>query len=450
MPIGPPRSLVNSLVKALAFLLALVCWAPPARARLPEEPVLRTWIEEFKASPRGPFERIRWFCKDGTVLPPKAYACSNHGGGIQHGEWNQRARDLRAGGYAVANVLASLDAQRFVGREADLFGLQQILLERFLIGFDDGWIFRGARTYRGALQIEDEEAAAKALVQAMLADSAWREPRRFLLLRETARLLPLQPDEVAAAKVRREALELANKDKAFTPLRAKIHNQPDARDAEKVRSYAKSRGKAALRGEYERLAAGIDALYSGSAADEMALALAKEVAGLSELPGALEELGRKLESERDPAVRVALAGRLMGLLRKHLAKIRDPEVATRALQLSIVLETDGYVAGGRALQGIGSESRDRRLELLDQSAEALYGAGLLSADQLADVKKGRRRKDVGALARPPGWADQAVAADFQRAIDHLAPLEPQVRRFGDDRTQVSLVPFYRGVLGTLR
>ena len=45
----------------------------------------RGWLEEMREQPRGPFERIRWFCNDGTVLPPKAYACRPHGGGVQHG-----------------------------------------------------------------------------------------------------------------------------------------------------------------------------------------------------------------------------------------------------------------------------------------------------------------------------------------------------------------------------
>ncbi|MDP7571791.1 MAG: hypothetical protein QF391_09315, partial [Myxococcota bacterium] len=69
----------------------------------------------MKASPRGPFERIRWFCKDGTVLPPKAYACRDHGGGFQHGELNTEANALRAKGYSVANVYAGIDPAPFVG-----------------------------------------------------------------------------------------------------------------------------------------------------------------------------------------------------------------------------------------------------------------------------------------------------------------------------------------------
>jgi hypothetical protein len=443
------RPSLSTLLVTFPLLLGLASFAPTAAAKLPSERELRSWIEEFKAAPRGPFERIRWFCKDGSVLPPKAYACKKHGGGIQHGEWNQKAKSLRAGGYIVANVLASVDPKAFVGSRADLFALEQILIERFLIGRDDGWIFRGARTYRGALQIEDEEAGSRAVVHAMLGDPAWRKPARFLLLRETVRLLPLQADEGSAASVRQQALVLAEKDKAFTPLRAKIHNQPDAGDAAKVRAYAKSKGKANLRSQYDRLAKDIDALYSSSGGAKGALALAPRVAGVSGLSSSLQELGRKLGAERDPATRVAIAGRLMGLLRKRLGEIRDPKVAIEALQLSLALEADGAVAGSEARSSISSLSRKRSLELLDQTAEALYGAGLITLDQLADVKQARQSEKLRVLAKPPEWAEQALASNFGKAIEHLAPLEPKARSFNEDRLQQSLVPFYRGVVDGL-
>jgi len=242
---------------------------------------------------------------------------------------------------------------------------------------------------------------------------------------------------------------LAGKDKAFTPLRAKIHNQPDAGDAAKVRAYAKSKGKASLRGDYERLAADIDTLYAGSNGDELALALAPKVSGVSGLSKSLRELGTKLSNEKDAATRVAIAGRLMGLLRQNLPKIDDADVAIEALQLSVVLEADGYVAANQALTGVTSQARKRRIELLDQTAEALYGAGLLTVDQLGEVKKARKGEKLSDLAKPPSWAEQAVASEFRKATEHLAPLEPKARRYTEDRLQVSLVPFYRGVVDSL-
>ena len=40
------------------------------------DPQLQALVQELKEAPRGPFQRLRWFCNDGAVLPPKPYACS--------------------------------------------------------------------------------------------------------------------------------------------------------------------------------------------------------------------------------------------------------------------------------------------------------------------------------------------------------------------------------------
>ena len=62
-----------------ALTTGLLSFVPRAHA---EAPPPRAWIEEMKASERGPFLRLRWFCKDGAVLPPQSGACASHGGGF--------------------------------------------------------------------------------------------------------------------------------------------------------------------------------------------------------------------------------------------------------------------------------------------------------------------------------------------------------------------------------
>ena len=444
------------------FALVQLGSAPPAlSAELPASPTLRVWVEEFKQSPKGPFENIRWFCKDGTVLPPRAYACADHGGGIQHGNWNQRAAALREGGYAVANVLARLDADQFVGDTADLDTLKQILLERFLIGWDDGWIFRGARSYRGALQIEDEEAGSLRAVLAMLADPAWRDPARFMLLRETVRLLPLQADEGSASAVRQFALVIADKDPGFTPLRAKIHNQPDAGDAEKVREYARTKGKKALGEQYAKLAADIDALYAPGGATDEAVALAGKVENVK-LARSLNQLAEALATETEAAPRLATAGRFGGLLRKYFPGVRDPQTALELLQLSLALETEAYVAGNTLLTRISRMSRRQRLALLDDAAETLYGAGFLSIRQLAGVKQsiarieaygdpplGAYRQELRYLARTPEWSGRWLEFNFGPQVARWASIEPEVHLYAQDRQRGSPLLFYGAVIDGL-
>jgi hypothetical protein len=34
----------------------------------------RVWIAEMKENPRGPFSAIKWYCKDGSMFPPRCAA----------------------------------------------------------------------------------------------------------------------------------------------------------------------------------------------------------------------------------------------------------------------------------------------------------------------------------------------------------------------------------------
>ena len=430
-------------------------------APLPDTDTLREWIVEFENSPKGPFQNIKWFCKDGSVLPPKAYACRDHGGGIQHGELNARAKRMRAGGYEIATVLASVDANQFVGSDADLIGLKQILLERFLIGWDDGWIFRGARSYRGALQIEDEEASSQRIVTGMLGDPQWRQPERYMLLRETVRLLPLERDAQSASVVRQLASQISAKDKAFTPLRAKIHNVPDAGDAKRVRDYAKAKGKKELSGRYEELASDIDSLYAEGGASKTVLALAAAVKD-SALKKALEKGGAELARSTDPSERLGTSSHLLAVLRDASPRIKDKAVALEAFQASLALETEAFTAGNTLLGGLAQLSRKQRLAVLGQSAEALYGSGFISKRELEGIQaslqrvtaKGsppldQYRNELRYLSRAPEWSDRWLAFNFGETVEHWAPIESESHLYTQDRLRGSPLLVYGAVIDSL-
>ena len=199
-------------------------------------------VEGMKQNPRGPFKRIRWFCADGAVLPPKAYACAEHGGGRQHGEWSEQAVSLHKEGFPVANVMVELSADDFGESIEQQMHFRTVVLEQFLIDTDDGWILRKARFYRGAFQIEDERASAYAFLSSLARDPRWHE-NRYPMLVEAARLIPHGGETVDQASVRGMATTLNNKDEGFGDLRNKIHGRPEASDAGRVRDYARSRGQ---------------------------------------------------------------------------------------------------------------------------------------------------------------------------------------------------------------
>ena len=199
-------------------LPVLMMLALPFVATAAEKPddlsVYRGWIEEMKSAERGPFSGIRWFCNDGSILPPKAYACSSHGGGHQHGELSDRTVELRQQGYQVANLLAGVDPESFLASSQAGDTLAQILIERYLVAADDGWILRRALFYRGAIQEEDEREGARKLLTEMASQPEWIGPR-YTTLWVAVRMLPHGKDSASVQKVRQMSASLSDRDDGF-------------------------------------------------------------------------------------------------------------------------------------------------------------------------------------------------------------------------------------------
>jgi len=182
---------------ALGVLISAACLLHAAEAPKQNTEQYRTWIAEMKESARGPFSGIKWYCKDGTVFPPTEYACAKRGGGVQHGEWSDRTKELRSHGYRVATLLAGIDASKAVAAADFADSYAQLLVEKFLVATDNGWIMRRAQFYRGALQEEDEREGARNLLQAMAARPEWIG-FRFVALRTGVRMLPHGQDTASA------------------------------------------------------------------------------------------------------------------------------------------------------------------------------------------------------------------------------------------------------------
>jgi hypothetical protein len=451
---------------ALLLLLAWVALPGPTAAAgdrsagFPNADRYEGWVGEMKRSPKGPFRRIRWFCNDGTVLPPKAYACSDHGGGIQHGQWSDRVVAMRRDGYYVGNVIAELEPADFVGAEPDLDQLTQILVERFLRAADEGWIFRGARTYRGALQAEDEEATAREVMLAMLADPRWREPARFLLLREAARLLPLQADAVSALGVRQLAVVIADKDPGFKDLRAKIHGFPDAEDAERVREHARRRGDAALADEYAKLAADIDRMYApraGAALERLA-----DATSSADFAGRMRQGAKLLAPGASASQRLKIANRALAQLRDRFPDESDPETALLLLLTSLELEREAYAAGNVLAARLEGTTRRERLEWLGEGATGLYGAGFITPRHregvVASLKRlteddrisvDEYREELHYLARMPEWCSRWIEFHFSEATARFSAIESKTHLFAQDRLRGSPLLFYGAIVDGL-
>jgi len=426
----------------IVVLLAMLAAGIPGRAQVDDQNTQRQWILDMKLAERGPFSRIRWFCADGAVLPPTPYACQEHGGGRQHGEYSDHTLALRESGYLIANLLVDLSPDQTLEEEANR--LKWILLERFLYEADNGWILRKARYYRGAFQSEAESAAARAILRTML-DTEPYQTRHYLLLREAARLLPWQLEAVALDRVRALVVTIADNDPGFAVLRNKIHSFPEPADIQQVAEYRQRVQPGQLR---ELLDSLLQALEETFLPPDLAVGL-RQLAGNSTAPDSVRwhELADSWEQANTPELQIALAGRVLTALREAMTGLQARQ-RQQAMSLSLAAEQLAYTAGIRL--AADSSGRDRRwyLHRLNDNLNVLYGIGFLTRrewlaqrDNLAALNPQLPLADYRAildyLARVPAWADSRLNYYFSDHLQKFSVIEPRVSGFIPDRLRGS-------------
>ncbi|MEN8174460.1 MAG: PEP/pyruvate-binding domain-containing protein [Pseudomonadota bacterium] len=441
-------------IRYVTVVLCLLLSTPAAQLALAEDSqTYRAWIAAMKEQPRGPFKQLRWFCDDGTVHPPKPYACAERGGGHQHGEWDERTRKLRADGYLVANVLAGYDPPKDLGQPGFVDAYNQLLIEKFLVRADDGWIFRKAQFYRGALQEEDERDGARDLLLALIGKPDWIG-YRFPALRIGAALLPHGENTASVQKVRQVSAALSEQDPGFGELRGKIHGTPEASDAQRVRDYAATVSDPELSRKYEALAAEIDAVYQTVPLPRQLNAAAAIFTRGPWLQELLRNAASALQKDPSPSHQYSVTSRLLADLREAMPRIRSSSARLRVLDLSLAVETDNFGASARLREKLPKASRAQRIGWLEAAIDAAYGTGMLKERgrgellaALKDAKKPeiplRSYKDtLNYLGRVPGWATQGLRFQFYESMQKLAEIEPLALQFIQDQLRGSPLLFY--------
>lgn len=218
----------------IAIAVALIAATPVTP--LPEMDRARAlaWVAAMKVSSRGPYAGVAWFCKDGTVLPPKSFACVEHGGGFQYGVLSPEGKKLGELGIHVGTVLTALEPQALI--DDGYYRSRALIVESYLERALNGWVLETARTYRGFRQVEDEQEAARWLLLELAKREDLLGPGRSLLVR-LMRALPYGRQGSLADEMRALAGLLGDADRGFAKLRYKIHAMPEPADIPEVESY---------------------------------------------------------------------------------------------------------------------------------------------------------------------------------------------------------------------
>ena len=417
--------------------------------------LVRDALAAMKIRERGPYARLRWFCADGTVLPPQPFACREHGGGRQHGEYTAAAARLHELGFHVGPVLAAIDWEAFYDLDNSHYYLRELVLQRFLENSDDGWVMRRARFYRGARQAENEEATGRRFLERLLANGAWVE-RNYLLASSVVAAVPHGTPGVAGEAVRGLALRISEADPAFMNLRVKIHSSPGAGDLAAVSAYREQLAEHAppqVRQWAEELEADLQQVYSAgldrAGWERLAVAVGGEIGGrLRSAPTILDEA--------TPEVRAGWLAQLVASARAEVeaASARGDGEAGLALfdalhfaRARMFIEANTWA--DELL--VGDTSRRQLLDSVGVLATAAYGSGWLTGRESQAIEQRLEetaadtltRAQYQSLARYLGRAVEwgAAAADQMVAIaaQRYGPVEVAAAGFTDDAVRGSLL-----------
>jgi hypothetical protein len=420
----------------------------------------RQWIAEMKGAERGPFTRIRWFCKDGRILEPRPYACGEVGG-RQHGEWSPRTLELREQGYKVANILAAVDAAALVAERDFIDSYNQMLIEKYLVAADDGWILRRAQFYRGALQEEGEARGGRRLLVALAGEPEWTG-HRYPALRMGTRLLPHGKESGSVQKIRQVSASLSDQDPGFKDIRVKIHGTPDGGDAGRVRDYAEGVADPALKEKYLELADDIDEVYQAPPLPELLEAEAAVYTAAPWLQELLRGAARDVAADGSADNRFRVTAVLLADLRDAIGKITSTSVRVDILDLSLIVEAENFRAGAALRERLPQATRAHRVVWLHSALDAAYGTGAINGRGRAEQQRALTRLDsdevslgdyleaLGYLGRVPGWGTQGLRYQFYESMLKLSEIEPMALLFIQDQLRGSPLLFFSQVLDGLQ
>lgn len=432
-----------TLQPTLAYSAA-AAMEPPSAEKIAEA---RKIVAKMRANPRGPYSNIQWVCKDGTVLPPKAGACTPHGGGNQYAKFSKSRDRLSELGYPVGTIYIALDRGAQPPDTRPFQRVRDLPLEQYLVDIDDGWVLHKALGYRGRLQIEDEQQAGRELLLDILADPQITDGD-LLLLRELTKTVPhAGAGQDPTREIRRLSQVLAEKNSRFEPLRAEIHGQPTKSTLTRVKDW---RAKHPLKGEQQTLLTDLISELEGVFGN----------AGTQKRLASLAESIQKTDPELASLItssdgnRLARAGEVLSKVRTKFDATKNPKTALRYLDAMTILEAE-IITAARAEPVL--ETRSDALRRAGILAKATADLGWLSPTEGDKLVKPIERLNKSAehggyaitpahyssmiknLQLAPGWSQGLVRHTFAEPLSKYTALDKRSAKFVDDLLRGSVL-----------
>lgn len=445
-----PQRIGTALLFFLVWLLP-----PPTNAQALSAEELADAVAVFKAAERGPYEAIRWYCPDGSIIPAQS-RCTDPGG-IQHAALNARAREIRdRNGVHLGQILAGSDPMAFLDRANGFSRARQYELERFLKLNDGGWVLARAQFYRGAVQAEDEEAWGREYLVSVLGDDTLLN-RHFFWLRRQVRSIPHAEGVRLLDRVRARAKTVSDAFPAFLNLRIKIHGTPDASDLGAVRAFSAAQADrlpAAVRTELQALEEDLVVLYATPPSEIVRQAMAGIVSTSPVLPS-VRAFTERLDAG-DWAEAVQSGAEALVQLRDRTYAVPSGGARLLLMDLSLAVEDALFqVTSNWQPSGVREEVR-----LANALSMAAAGAGYLERwewEELSPriptigdtVTDADLRRSLEASRSAVEWGIGLATATYSEVIRLYQPFEPLAYGFVDDLLRSSVMLPLGGMVSRL-
>ena len=408
---------------------------------------LKSAIKQFKADPRGPYLRIRWFCEDGTMREPKD-PCPDEIGGVQHASYKELTNKIAEKNHLFfGEILAGADKNRFWDTENDHSRLKQYQLGKYLASVDNGWVLQKAQYYRGAVQSEDEQAWGIDFYKEILQDDKSLKSD-YYLLRQSLRDIPHSGDGNLAQQLRSESKIIAEEMPEFMDVRVKIHGQPDINDIVLVREFRqeyKDKITPELQKQFDDLNNTLSEYYAPLDVNSLENQT-RAIGGNAQVKAELLNFTSKYNNESEPSEIIPAISELLCNIRTQINQIPDSEDRLQLLDISLKLEEMLLKKSpewetkdlGSLLNKIYSLSYAAAGTGLIETWEWEAVAPVLAPTRYEDISLAQLNDVLSTARNVVQWSAAMAKANYDDIVAKYTDFEPLAAGFIDDRIRSSI------------
>jgi hypothetical protein len=438
-------------------LTLIICTSLAANAQKVEDQVIRERIAQYKNAPRGPYKDIRWFCKDGTFALPKE-RCAEPGA-VQRARYKDEVVALaRSNHIFLGQILSTTPREDFWDSPNYHSRLKQYQLEKFLRASDDGWILRKGQFYRGAYQVEDEEAWGIDFFTWLLSKDAPLQ-QQYYLLRQAVRDIPHKGDDNKTLSVRAVSKAISDAYPPFMDLRVKIHGQPEAADVNRVRAFREKhadRLSPELLRQFDILLSDMKEVYQPANLSILNRFL-KKIPKESAIYKSLATYINQYRNGSSGPDRVGATADMLLKIRQEVTNLRGGTARLALLDISNALETMLFADANAWQPGTLKATMEKIIDL----ARAAVGTGLIEMwewEQLQPIfaLPATDQTSLEALNQFLDksrsiieWGTGMVNGTYKNVVYLYSGFEPLASGFFDDRIRSSVLLPLGNTVGTL-